>query len=97
MTVFMIGQSTIKDADALNAYAAKAVPTIAEHGGNVLVFQENPENIEGEVVNRRTVVLEWPDRDTAMGWYNSPEYQAIVGQRLAAAPGTMILVDKFEG
>ena len=97
MTVYMIAQSTIVDAAALGAYAQQAVPTIMEAGGSVIVFEENPTNVEGHISDQRTVVLEWPDRETAMAWYNSPAYQAIVGQRLAAAPGTMILVDKFEG
>lgn len=97
MPVLMIGQSTIRDANALAAYGKAALPTIIEAGGKVLVFEENPENIEGEIGNKRTVVLEWPTREAAMAWYNSPAYQAVLGRRLAAAPGTMILVNTLEG
>ena len=44
----------------------------------------------------RHVVGRFPDRATAEGWYNSPEYQEILKIRLAASTGTLIMVDGID-
>lgn len=96
MAVYFIFQGVIKDAEKLNnEYLPKAMETMASYELEVLVAEDNPEVIEGQVDLPRTVVLKFKSRDEAKAWYNSPDYQAIVGVRLEAAPGTAILVDEF--
>ena len=39
------------------------------------------------------VVLEFESVEQARKWYNSPEYQAVVGQRFNSADSALIIVD----
>ena len=39
------------------------------------------------------IVVEFPDRDSATGWYESAEYQEILPLRTDNAEGSAILVD----
>ncbi len=96
MPVFVIAQGRIEDRELLGKYVAKAVPTIAQHGGRILAFDETPEIIEGEVDTPRTVILEFASREAFRAWYDSPEYQAVLSMRLESAPGTMIVVDGLD-
>jgi len=43
----------------------------------------------------RTVILKFPSREDAMGWYNSPEYQAIRSERLEATEGFAVICEEF--
>ena len=97
MAVYMIFyQDEINDRDALNAYSAKAGPTIGVHKAIPRVVTEAAENIEGDWNPVRVVMLEFDSREAALGWYNSPEYTAVRGMRLAATKGAGILVEGFE-
>ena len=40
-------------------------------------------------------MLEFPSREAATAWYESPEYQAIISKRLNATKGFLALVDGF--
>ncbi len=43
MPVYVIAQGRIEDRELLGKYVAKAIPTIAEHAGRILAFDETPE------------------------------------------------------
>jgi uncharacterized protein (DUF1330 family) len=51
--------------------------------------------IEGSWKGKRVVVLEFDSVDAARKWYNSPDYQAIIGERHKAADANAILVEEF--
>ena len=44
----------------------------------------------------RTVVLEFDSEDAARNWYESPAYQAVVGERHASAATNAVIVSGFE-
>ena len=50
-----------------------------------------PQHIEGEAAGCRTVILEFESEADFRTWYDSPEYQAIIGKRHAATTGFAIL------
>ena len=91
MPVYIVAQGRIEDRELLNRYVEKALPTIGAHGGRVVAFDETPEVVEGTVDFPRTVIVEFPDREAFRGWYDSPEYQAILPLRLDSTPGTLIV------
>jgi len=64
------------------------------HNAEVLVADHDSTAIEGEP-RKSTIVLKFADRDAAMAWYNSEEYQAIVGLRTDNTEGSMVIVDGF--
>jgi uncharacterized protein (DUF1330 family) len=75
MSVYVVAQGRIENRKQLEAYVAKALPTIQAHGGRVLAFDETPEVVEGAVEYPRTVILEFSSREQFRGWYDSAEYQ----------------------
>jgi uncharacterized protein (DUF1330 family) len=42
------------------------------------------------------VIIEFPSRDAAEGWYNSPAYQEIISLRHKSSVGNLIIIDGHE-
>jgi uncharacterized protein (DUF1330 family) len=49
--------------------------------------------LEGEWAHPRTVIIEFPSREAAEGWYNSPAYQKIISLRLKSTVGNLVILD----
>ena len=92
MTVYAIAQLRIHDRDPYERYAAAFMPILRQYGGRLVVADGAPEVAEGKWDGNRVVVLAFDDRDAFHTWANSPEYQAIVKDRWAAAETTILLV-----
>jgi uncharacterized protein (DUF1330 family) len=93
MTAYVIAQLTVTDPEGFEAYRAAVAAVIEAHGGRYLVRGGAITNIEGELERPRIIVLEFPDKATAKGFYNSPEYQAIPPLRLNTATGSVTIVE----
>jgi uncharacterized protein (DUF1330 family) len=91
----MIFDEVINDQAGYDGYVGKALPTILQSGARAIVVHDNPEVIEGSWKGKRVVVLEFDSVDAARKWYNSPDYQAIIGERHKAADANAILVEEF--
>ena len=50
--------------------------------------------VEGEA-GPVTVVLKFPSKAALRGWYDSPEYQAIIHHRTDNSEGALIFADEF--
>jgi uncharacterized protein (DUF1330 family) len=48
--------------------------------------------LEGEWQHRRTVIIEFPSREAAEGWYKSAEYK-VIGLRLKSTSGNLVILD----
>ncbi len=66
---------SIKNPDALAAYAKLAGPSIAAAGGKFLIRGTAVQAWEAGV-KQRTVVVEFPDLKTALAAHDTPGYQA---------------------
>ncbi len=93
---YIIVTQDVKDREGLEAYGAAAFPTMMAHKGKPLVVSDNVEAHEGGWHGQRTVVLEFESVEAARNWYNSDEYQAVIGMRLAAADCKCAIVEGFE-
>jgi uncharacterized protein (DUF1330 family) len=94
MAGYVIGQlSGINDADAFNAYQGAAIPTVAQYGGKLVVNSMKVDSGDGGWAPSGIVMLEFQSVDQARKWYNSPEYQAVIGQRFISADSAVIIVD----
>jgi uncharacterized protein (DUF1330 family) len=93
MSAYFVFHNRVDDAKKLQEYASKVEATLAPFQHEILVFTHDPEVIEGETSLPRTVVIRFDTRATAMAWYKSPAYQAILPMRLAATEGYALLVD----
>ena len=85
------GAPGVEDPEKLKQYLSGAGGTVPAHNGKVLAYTESPEVIEGETDRPRIVLIEFPDMDAAKAWYNSPDYQAVVGFRLESVTGTLLM------
>ncbi len=74
MPALWIAHVTVTDADAYGKYAELAGPAIAKHGGTFLARGGRFVQLEGKE-RARNVVATFPNVDTAVACYHSPEYQ----------------------
>ena len=91
--VYMIGTITITNPDGYKAYAAEAPKTVAAAGGKYLVRGGAATLLEGKKLGERHVVVEFPSREAAEGWYNSPAYQAAIVHRKKGADYRAFIVE----
>ena len=88
MPAYVIVELTVLDPEAYERYKPLAEASVVGHGGCYRVRGGKTESVEGDPVAHRVVVLEFPDLDTARGWYHSPEYQEAKRIRVACANTT---------
>jgi uncharacterized protein (DUF1330 family) len=91
MPAYFIAQYVVDNPDLYQEYAQGAGPTIGAFGGKMVSFDTAAETIEGEPPGPQTVILEFESVEKAREWYNSADYQAVVGKRLEATTGYAII------
>ena len=97
MATYVIYQGEVTDPDRYEQYKAAAAASIAAAGGRYLVRGGEVEVLEGDAPSGRTVVVEFPDRQSALAWYGGQQYSAARELRRGAATARMYLVDGWEG
>jgi uncharacterized protein (DUF1330 family) len=80
MSAYIVVELTVKNAEAKNRYSAAAAPVLKEYGGEIISGGAWTV-LTGEAAFEAGAVIRFPDRDTAVAWYNSPGYQATFGDR----------------
>jgi uncharacterized protein (DUF1330 family) len=95
MSVYLIVNASITDPAGLDQYVAGVGPSLAGRDVKIHVVTNEAETVEGTPAGPRVVVMEFPDRDAFHAWYDSPEYQAVIGLRHASTDGFAVLVDSF--
>lgn len=91
---YVIGQlNEIKDADAFAAYQGAAGPTVTQYGGKLVFNSMNVDAGDGGWSPAGVVMLEFESVEQARKWHNSPEYQAVIGQRQSSADSAVINID----
>jgi uncharacterized protein (DUF1330 family) len=91
MAAYFIAQYVVQDGELYREYQGGAGATIAAHGGELVAFDVAAETIEGTPPGPQTVIIKFESTEAAKGWYNSEEYQAVVGKRLAATDGFAVI------
>ena len=93
MAAFIIGVIDITNPDTYKEYGARVPAVVAKFGGVYRVRGGDHEMLESEAPGSRFVVIEFPDRAAIRRFYDSPEYQEIVGIRTSASTGFLAAVD----
>ena len=96
MSVYLIVNASVTNADSLTAYLSAVGDTLKNRDIDVLVSTRAAETIEGQAAGPRVVVMRFPDRDAFRDWYDSADYQAIVGLRLDGTQGFAVLANGRE-
>lgn len=92
MSAYVIAEIEVTNPDGYEAYRTQVPATLEQYGGTYVVRGGAIDALEGESAGR-LVILHFEDIVAAKRWYNSPEYQAIVGTRQANSKGRLTLVE----
>jgi uncharacterized protein (DUF1330 family) len=90
---YVVNQVVVHDPAVYGEYAARGRDAVAQYGGRILAGGGRVETLEGEPIPPRVVIIEFPDRDAALAYYESPEYQQARQVRGDAATVRFALVD----
>ncbi|HYA45231.1 MAG TPA: DUF1330 domain-containing protein [Acidimicrobiales bacterium] len=93
MAAYVIYQGEVLDAERYEAYKTRAAESVRAAGGRYIVRGGDVEVLEGEAPVGRTVVVEFPDRETASRWYRGQQYTEARKIREGAAIARMYVVD----
>lgn len=95
---YWIGHVDVHDAERYKQYVAGATPAYKEFGAKFLVRGTPSEQVEGDLLGPRHVVIEFPTIEAAKACYNCETYQAAKTHRLAASrSGRIVISEGFDG
>ena len=91
---YVIGHVTLTNAEKFMAdYGSKVEDTIKAFGGQFLARGGEVSYQEGEPLGEIHVIVEFPNRDAAIAWERSEQYQAILAGRTANSVGGILIMD----
>ncbi len=93
---YWIGRVDIKDPEGYQRYMETNGAAFAKFGARFLVRGGSFEALEGQA-RARNVVIEFPDYETALACYRSPEYAAALRHRLATSEADVIVIEGYDG
>ena len=89
MPAYVVAFVTVENPEPMGRYAEAVAAVTERYGGRYLFAGPGAETIEGDWGANGMAILEFPTREDALRWYESPEYQAIKGLRAEAGPTSM--------
>jgi len=95
VAAYMIIAAKLKDRDAfISGYGASAAKLVEQFGGEYLVLAPGATLLEGTLEGYTSIaVSKWPNRDTALEFWNSPEYADVKKLREGLADVEVLLVE----
>ncbi|MCB1386936.1 MAG: DUF1330 domain-containing protein [Nitratireductor sp.] len=93
---YWIAHINVHDPESYKNYVAGAMPAYQEYGAKFLVRGTPSEQVEGEGLGPRHVVIEFPTIEAARACYESATYRAAREHRLAASTGHIIISEGAE-
>ena len=92
MTYYAYGEITLKHQDWVEEYLGKINQFIGKHRGIVLSRTIRMEKIEGaRVLPTNVILVEFPDRRSAIRFFEDPDYQPLRQLRLDGATSEFTL------
>ncbi|MFB9224308.1 DUF1330 domain-containing protein [Paracoccus cavernae] len=92
MPAYFICTMSIHDPETYRRYTALTPETVARYQGRFLTRGDEVLTVEGgPEFTERMVILEFPDRATALAWHGDADYQSASAFRRASSKGRMIL------
>lgn len=92
MSSYFVGLITIHDRTRYDNYLAGFDEVFERYDGEVIAVEDVPRVLEGSWPCGRTVLIRFPDDESLLRWYRSPEYQALARERRAAADCSIAVV-----
>jgi len=83
MSAYVVVEATVRNLEARDRYGSQANAVLKQFGAEVVTF--GPWQVLcGEPGHDIGMIIRFRDPDTALAWYNSPAYQALLDIRDAA-------------
>ena len=95
MAAWLVVTAHIPDRAAFIAcgYSERAASALEQHGGRYVLRAPGATVLEGSGTEGASVVVsEWPSREAAIAFWNSPEYQAAKALRAGLADISVMLL-----
>jgi uncharacterized protein (DUF1330 family) len=92
---YWIGRVDVHDEEGYKPYIAANAAIFKKFGGRFVVRGGKFSAVEGQS-RSRNVVIEFPDYDTALACYNSPEYQANIKVRQPHSIAELIVIEGYD-
>lgn len=95
MPAYMIVTAKIHELESFREnYGKAAAALVAKRGGKYLLMGGGAQMLEGENWDNASMVIsEWPDKQTALDFWNSEEYQEIKKMREGIADCQVMLME----
>ena len=93
MSAYVVVNVEVTNSSRYQDYVRQVNSSVEAYGGRYLVRGGPTEVLEGNWVPRRFVVVEFPDRDHARNWWDSPEYAPAKRIRQESAKTDMIIAE----
>lgn len=91
MSAYVVVNFTVKDPSRVKEYSRKAKLSLESAGARFLAKGPN-QYLHGESDFSSSAIIEFFDKQTALDWYTSPEYKALVDNRNQGMASEFILV-----
>ncbi len=92
MSAYIIARINVTDPNDYKNYASQTVALAEKFGGKFLVKGGAQTQLEGNGPDRH-VIIEFPDRETALEWYNSDAYRRILSIAISSSERDIVVVD----
>ncbi|WP_135507475.1 DUF1330 domain-containing protein [Roseovarius aestuariivivens] len=92
MSAYLIARITVTNPEDYQAYASQTQALVEMVGGRFLAKGGTQVQVEGNSPDRH-VIIEFPDRQTALEWYHSDDYQRILPIAMSSSKRDMVIVD----
>ena len=93
---YWVGLVDVSDPEAYKAYVRENAIAFKKYGARFLTRGGKVEKVEG-APRSRVVVIEFPDYQTALDCYRSPEYQRAKALRENVSTADLVVVEGYEG
>jgi uncharacterized protein (DUF1330 family) len=93
---YWLAQVEVTSPDGYKDYLAANQIPFRKYGGRYVIRAGRHESVEG-ACRPRLVVIEFPDYDTALACYRSPEYQHAISLRKNNAVVDIAVVEGYDG
>jgi uncharacterized protein (DUF1330 family) len=93
MRAYVIVQEDVHDQKTFDEYRKDVLASLAPFHGHFLARGGKVTKLEGDWMPERTVLLEFPSRAEAEGWYHSAAYQKILPLRLKSSSSHFFICD----
>ena len=93
---YWIGRVDVHNEEGYKPYAAANAAIFKKFGGRSVVRGGKFEGVEGQS-RSRNVVIEFPDYETALACYRSPEYQDNIKVRQPHSIADLLVIEGYDG